>query len=188
MNPKPDKTIPALYGGILMGVISAIPFLNFINCLCCAGIMLGGFLAVYFYKNNFTPDSPPMTSGDCMSLGALAGVFGAIVGAILGMFFLTIFGNIAGEFMMNFLKNMDLNVPPGTWEKAEEDMRGGGIMKQEMMGIIFSLILDPLFGLLGGLIGYSVFKPKPQFPPPPMMPPPMWQPPPPPPEQPTMPS
>lgn len=40
-----------------------------------------------------------------------------------------------------------------------------------LMGFIFfvNLIIDPLFGLLGGLIGYAVFKPKtpPVMPPPP---------------------
>ena len=45
MNPKPDKIIPALYGGIIMALVSTIPFVSFINCLCCAGIMLGGLLA-----------------------------------------------------------------------------------------------------------------------------------------------
>ena len=83
MNPKPDKLIPAIYGGIIMGVISAVPFLNFINCLCCAGILLGGFFAVMFYKNNFTPDTPPFTSSDCMVVGVLSGVCGAVVGTVL---------------------------------------------------------------------------------------------------------
>jgi hypothetical protein len=35
-----------------------------------------------------------------------------------------------------------------------------------MMAFVFSIIIDPLFGLLGGLIGYSIYKPKPGvFPP-----------------------
>ena len=83
MNPKPDKFIPALYGGVIMGIVSSVPFLSAINCLCCAGIMFGGFLAVFFYKNNFTPDTPPYTTGDCMAVGALAGVVGAFVGTVL---------------------------------------------------------------------------------------------------------
>lgn len=183
--------MPALYGGIIMGVISAIPFLNFINCLCCAGVMLGGFLAVYFYKNNLTPEQPPLTSNDSMIVGVFAGLIGAVVGTVLGAFFFTLFGNITSEYLINTFKNMDIDVPPGTWEKAEEDARNGSMMQQIGLGALFSIILDPLFGLLGGLIAYSVFKPKQQFPTQGMTPPPMWQPPQPPPAPPappTMPS
>ncbi|MBI3189033.1 MAG: hypothetical protein HYZ33_00125 [Ignavibacteriales bacterium] len=177
MNPKPDKTIPALYGGIIMGVISAVPFLSIINCICCAGVMLGGMLAVMFYKNNFTPDTPPFTSGDCMAVGALSGVFGAIIGSVLGTFFLVIFGNIMGEFVMQTLQNMDLNIPEEAWEGMEEGFRESASIGQFFMSLVISLILDPLFGLLGGLIGYSIFKPKHLYtPPPPMTQPPMHPP------------
>ena len=34
------------------------------------------------------------------------------------------------------------------------------------IGFVTSIIIDPLFGLLGGLIGYSVYKPKPGMQPP----------------------
>ena len=174
MNPRPDKTIPALYGGIIMGVISSVPFLNFINCFCCAGVMLGGVLAVLFYKNNFTPDTPPFTSSDCIALGALAGVFGAIVGTILNTFFTAIFGNILGEMMVKFFQNSNLNLPPEAMDKMEESLRESASMGRIILGLVFSLVVYPLFGLLGGLIGYSIFKPKRQFntPPPMMMPPP----------------
>src|SRR5258708_39925789 len=94
MDQKPDKLIPALYGGIIMGLISSIPFLNLVNCLCCAGVLLGGFLAVMFYKKNFTPDTPPFTSGDCLAVGAMAGVVGAFVGTILSLIFAAIFGDV----------------------------------------------------------------------------------------------
>jgi len=43
MPEKPSILMPALFGGIITGVLSGIPFLNFINCLCCAGVLLGGF-------------------------------------------------------------------------------------------------------------------------------------------------
>ena len=83
MNPKPDKFMPALYGGIIMALVSSIPFISFINCFCCAGIILGGFLAVFFYKNNMTPESPPLNAGDSMVVGLLSGFIGAVIGSIL---------------------------------------------------------------------------------------------------------
>ena len=164
MQPIPDKKIPALYGGIIMGLISAIPFLNIVNCLCCAGIMLGGFLAVMFYKNNFTPDTPPFTAGDCMAVGALAGVVGAFVDTILSLLFIALFGNVAQEFILNLIQNMNLQIPEEVMRQIEESLReemgGFRIIKNFFLG----LVINTLFGLLGGLIGYSIFKPKPSAP------------------------
>ena len=171
MQSRPDKLIPALYGGIIMGVISAVPFLNLLNCLCCAGILMGGFLAVYFYKNNFTPDTPPYTSGDCVAVGALAGVFGAIVGTLLSMIFLKIFGNLVGELVIGWLQNM--NIPDEALQAFRQSLQEGAMGFLMVVRFFTSLAIDIVFGLLGGLIGYSVFKPKqPAAMGPPMMPPP----------------
>ncbi|MBI4546492.1 MAG: hypothetical protein HY707_00820 [Ignavibacteriae bacterium] len=174
MNPKPDKKIPALYGGIIMGLISAIPFVNIINCLCCTGILLGGFLAVMFYKNNFTPGTPPFTAGDCLAVGALAGIVGAVVDTVLSLMFLAIFGDVTQQYILDLIRNMDIQVPEEFYELFEEAMRQEMAGFAIIMNFFFALILDVLFGLLGGLIGYSVFKPKGQQPlqpsPPPFMP------------------
>ena len=172
MNAKPDKLIPALYGGVIMGLISSIPFLNLVNCLCCAGVLLGGFLAVMFYKNNFTPDTHPFTSGDCMAVGALAGLFGAVVGTFLSLMFVALFGDIARQLILNMLRNSNLQIPPELLEKLEESMSEGFTGIHVMLRFIWALMADVLFGLLGGLIGYSFFRPKQR----PMAPPPMGPP------------
>jgi hypothetical protein len=170
MNQKPDKLIPALYGGVIMALISAIPFINFINCLCCAGVMLGGFFAVFFYKNNFTPDTPPYTSGECMGVGALAGVFGAIIGTILSVAFLALFGNITGQYMMEILQNSGLDIPTEAFNAMEEGMSAGMTMGSVVIQLLSGLVIDTIFGMLGGLIGYSVYKPKKTIMPSPPMP------------------
>jgi hypothetical protein len=161
MYEKPDKIIPALYGGLIIGLISSIPFLNFINCLCCAGIMLGGVLAIFFYKENFTPETPPFTAGDCMTVGVFAGLVGAISGTILSYIFMLAFGIVMGEYILQLLRQMDLQLPEESWEmiknSLEESWTVGGII----LNLVFSLILNSIFGMLGGLIGYNIFKPKP---------------------------
>lgn len=159
MPDKPNKLMPALYGGIIMGVISGIPFLNIINCCCCAGILLGGALAVFFYKKDLREGMPPLTSGDAIELGALAGVFGAIIGTILTAGTFALMGNVSGEFMMEFMERFRDQVPPGTLEQMEEQLREGGFT---IINLVTSLIIDTIFGLLGGLIGYAIFKPKPR--------------------------
>jgi len=173
MNPKPDKLIPALYGGIIMAIISTVPFLSLINCLCCAGLLFGGFIAVYFYKNNFTPDTPPLNSGDCMAVGALAGLISAVIGTLLSLMFLSMFGNVMGEFIMKILREYSAQLPEQTLDQIESALERKMSVLFVIIGFFQNLVLHSLFGLLGGLIGYSIFKPKqsPMMPPPPMPPP-----------------
>jgi len=170
MNSKPDKFIPALYGGIIMAVISSVPFLSLVNCLCCAGILFGGFLAVFFYKNNFTPDTPPFTSGDCMLVGALAGFVGAVISTFLSVIFLKLFGNVMGEFLVNLMKNLNVDLPDEAWRAFDQSLSMALSPFTIVVRLFSSLLLDGIFGLLGGLIGYSVYKPKQRVMPPPPMP------------------
>lgn len=175
MPEKPSKLMPALYGGIVMAAISAIPFVSIVNCFCCAGVMLGGFLAVFFYQKDLTIQMPPLTNGDALQLGALAGVFGAIIGTILSALVLAAFGNISGEVVLDIIRGFEDQMPPGTMEQIEQSMsQSAGLgMMSILMSFFTSIIVDPLFGLLGGLIGYSVYKPKPGAQPPmPQAPPP----------------
>jgi len=43
---------PALYGGLLIGVLSALPFVSAGNCCCCLWVVAGGMLAVYLRQQN----------------------------------------------------------------------------------------------------------------------------------------
>lgn len=160
MYEKPDKLIPALYGGIIIGVISSVPFLNLINCLCCAGIIGGGVLSVFFYKQNFTPDTQPFSKGDCLTVGVYAGIVGAFVGTILDVVFLMTFGNVVGQFIMDNIQNMDIEIPEESLEAIKQAFQETISFYSVMFSLISSLILNSIFGLLGGLIGYNIFKPK----------------------------
>jgi len=176
MPNRPGIVLPALYGGIIMGVISAVPGLSLLNCFCCAGIMLGGFLAVFFYKKDLTGGMPLLTSSDGLKLGALAGVFGAIVTVILSKLVTMMLGGADERMVKDLIESMGLadQLPPGTMEQIEQGM-GAGL---GFFQIVITFIIDPLFGLIGGLIGYSVFKEKqalPAAPPPPPMQPPTQQ-------------
>jgi hypothetical protein len=165
--------MPALYGGIVMAAISAIPFVSIINCFCCAGVMLGGFLAVFFYQKDLTIQMP-LTNSDALKLGALAGVFGAVIGTVLSALIMAAFGDVSRQVIMDIIRGFEDQMPPGTMEQIEQSMEqsaGMGFMSL-LISFFSSIIIDPLFGLLGGLIGYSVYKPKPGVQPP-MTPPPM---------------
>jgi hypothetical protein len=171
MREKPSMLMPALYGGIIMAVIGAVPGLNLVNCLCCAGVMFGGFMAVFFYKKDLLPDMPALTSSDGMQLGALAGVFGGIVGGILSVLIMNTIGNVGGDMMLSFMERFKENMPPEAWDQMEQGIREGDL---SIFNLVIGLIVDVIFGLVGGLIGYSILKPKQQMmnvqPPPPQPP------------------
>lgn len=163
MPPKPSKLQPALVGGAIIGVISAVPFLNLINCFCCAGVLLGGLLAVMFYKNSITPEMAPLSPGDAIAVGALAGVFGAAISTILAAIILGLFGNLFGEwmyeFMVQWIENAEIEMPEELYDQLRESL-----LEQTpgdlMLSFFVEVIIYTPFGLLGGLLGYAIFKPK----------------------------
>jgi hypothetical protein len=170
----PNKFQPALWAGIIIGVLSGVPFVNFVNCLCCAWVLLGGVLAVMFYKNKLTFDSPPLSSGDCIAVGALAGVIGAVVSTIISTILLFIIGDIASKYIMDFvIKIYDrLGIPQEVYDQLLSQMQMSAHPDPVNIIVMFiiSAAIFAIFGLLGGLIGYSIFKSK--VPPAPVVPPP----------------
>lgn len=160
MYEKPDKFTPALYGGIIIGILSSVPFLNLINCLCCAGVIIGGLLAVYFYKQNLTTDTSLFTSSDCLQVGLLAGIIGAFVGTILSLVFQIIFGNVVGEFILEYLRTSELEIPEEAINSIEQALSQQLTFFSIIIDLVTSIILFSLFGLLGGIIGYKLFEPK----------------------------
>ena len=115
-------------------------------------------MSVYFYKNQLTQEMPPLASNDGLVLGAIAGVIGAVISNILSGILVMVIGNVTGEVMLRFMERFRDSMPAESWDQMEEGMRKGGI---SVMNVVISLIIYPIFGLLGGLIGYSVLKPKP---------------------------
>ncbi|HEX5832764.1 MAG TPA: hypothetical protein VFY34_02870 [Pyrinomonadaceae bacterium] len=84
-----NKLKPALLGGLVVGLLSAIPFINYCCCIWAIG---GGALAGFLYIK----DSPaPVPTGDGAIVGALAGVVGALIYLVIGLPIAFAFG--AGE-------------------------------------------------------------------------------------------
>ena len=54
-----DRIQPALWGGLFIGVLSALPLVNAGNCCCCLWVVCGGVLAAYLRQQNSPPRSRP---------------------------------------------------------------------------------------------------------------------------------
>src|SRR4051812_36851955 len=81
MAPAPNKLQPALYGGIFIGVLSALPLINFANC-CCLWVIGGGVLATYLLQQNHPY---PVNAADGALTGLLAGLIGGVIGVLLAI-------------------------------------------------------------------------------------------------------
>ena len=166
MPEKPSKLRVSIISGVAIGFVSAIPGLNLINCCCCAGIILGGVLAVYLYKQEHVEGVPPMESSDGLILGVTTGVVSAFTTTLLNLLIMTLFGDVASEFLRSFTEQIleNVNLPPETIDQMRDQIDASMAEASTFMGVmkelLFNLLIHPLFAMLGGLIGYSVFKPK----------------------------
>jgi hypothetical protein len=74
-----NKLKPALLGGLVVGLLSAIPILNY--CCCIWGIGGGGLAGFLYIKDSPTPVRP----GDGAMIGALAGLVGGLIYLLVGV-------------------------------------------------------------------------------------------------------
>lgn len=73
---------PAIIGGVVLGILSSVPIVNFLNACCCAWAIFGGMLAGYLYIKS----SPtPVTTGEGAKIGVIAGGIGALIYIVIGI-------------------------------------------------------------------------------------------------------
>ena len=144
---------PALYGGLFIGVLSALPVVNIGNC-CCLWFTGGGFLAAYIAQQNDPAKS--ITLGR----GALAGLVAAIAGAFVWLIVHSIvqvsIGPALQEMSYDLLQNPD--VPPGFRDALEDFAENGTSPMATAFSFVFQLIVGGIFATLGGLGGGAFFR------------------------------
>src|SRR6185503_12234406 len=97
-----NKVKPALIGGVVLGLLSVIPFVNWVNICCCLWAILGGMLASYLYiKSSPTPASP----GDGALLGVIAGAVGGLIVIVIGIPVDLLVGTAIKGILLNIIAN-----------------------------------------------------------------------------------
>lgn len=142
----------ATVGGITAAVMDSIPYLNFINCLCCLGIALGGVAALFYFRSQSPYEPVEFSKPALLHLGLLTGIIGAIATFILHYIVFKIVGNWEIGFIKNLMENMD-ELPP-FWDEFYTELESGrydGFTGPIIL--VRSLILFPLFTYLGVLLG-----------------------------------
>jgi len=161
---RPTLFTPALIGGAVAGLLSAIPV---VNCLCCLWIIGGGALAAHLWAK----DNPrPLTSGEGALVGAFAGLFAAVIDSLISLplaavnaaFFRRVF-----ERLSAYVEEM-----PTGWERYF-DRTGPFEVGWFFLGLVIAAFIFSVLGALGGVLGQSLFgrkspsaSPQPPLPPP----------------------
>jgi hypothetical protein len=146
---KPEYLVPALIGGAIAGVLTGIPF---INCLCCLWVLAGAALAAHLLAKN---TAGPLTSGDGAIVGALAGIVAAIVHALVDIPFRAFNLDVARRILERMSGTFE-NLPSG-WESWLEGSPAGLSVAMFLLGLFIGAAIYAVFGLLGGIIGVSLF-------------------------------
>ena len=145
-----DKRQPALVGGLIVGVLSALPIVSAVNLCCCLWVVSGGAAAAYLLQQNRVT---PLTAGDGAVVGLLAGLVGAFVYLAVSIPITILIAPMERALMQRVLENSG-TMPPGFREYMGTYV-GGGV--RIALGFIFMLTVGSVFSTLGGLLGAVIF-------------------------------
>lgn len=149
---------PALIGGVLLGILSSLPYINMANCCCCAWVIGGGALAAYLYVK----DSPyPVSMGSGILIGLFAGIIATVVSSLflIPLNFLLSYGGLGFTEQFRELAEQIPNIPPETREAIRRfSGRSDMSMILFLLNMIVILVINCLFAMLGGAIGVAIFE------------------------------
>jgi hypothetical protein len=164
-----DKLKSAIIGGVVLGLLSAIPFVNFVNACCCAWAIAGGALAVYLYIQK---SSHAVSVGEGAGIGAIAGAVGAIINLIIGIPLQLITGSAMTSIVTNLMARAN---PQGAdiirqQIEIQQNLGFGERLLLAIPGALIGFVLILIFATIGGMIAVPIFEKRkggPGAPPPP---------------------
>ena len=146
-----NKLKPAVIGGVVLGLLSVIPFVNWANLCCCLWAILGGALASYLYIKN----SPvPATPGDGAILGVMAGLVGSVISVVIGIPVSILMSGV----MIGIVVRLMESINPSQAEMMRTQIEAGQTVAGAIVNGLILAVLIVIFSTLGGLIGIPIFE------------------------------
>ena len=151
---------PALIGGLVLGVLSALPIVAAGNLCCCLWVVSGGLVASYLFQQNHTE---PITPGDGALVGLLAGLVGAFVQTIVSIPVEILVAPMERAMLQRFME-LAGNMPVEMRDAFDRYSSSGapfgvlGIILRRIIGLMFMLFIGSIFSTLGGLLGAFIFR------------------------------
>jgi hypothetical protein len=141
MNTK-HLLAASIAGGLIGVALVNTPFVNLVNLLVCAGFWIGPIAAVWLYRRM----AGPVTIGQAIAVGLLAGVWHGLFGLLLSPLGLAGAGGLLND-LRSILSAQDMG-------ELESTLTGIGGLMFNLLGVV----MDIVFGLMGGLIGGAIFR------------------------------
>ena len=162
MSSSPNRLMPVILGALVMTLISTFPLINLINVLCCAGIMLGGFAGVFFYNKQIRDTSIELTTKDGGIIGLLCGIISAVLVSGINLL-MVLFSDVnpiteAYALLEKFGQQLPQEVNETMDKFSDEFNKFGFSPTLSVISLIINLVIYPLFGAVGAMIGVSIIK------------------------------
>lgn len=152
---------PVVFGGLFIGVLSALPVVSLGNCACCLWIVGGGMLTAYLLQRD---RAEPLALGEGAVNGLLAGVVGSVVYVAVSIPISIVTAPFQRR-MMEFVMDSQSDVPPEVREMLES-FGTEGMIASIAIGFVSMLLAGIVFAMLGGMLGALLFRPAPPHVPP----------------------
>jgi hypothetical protein len=137
---------PALAGGLVVGLLSALPVISAGNFCCCLWIISGGVIAAYVFQHN---QPAPITTGDGALVGLLAGLVGAVIYLVVSIPVAPMERVLIERLVQTG------NLPPRLQVYAAQNLRGAVRL---VVGFLLMLVVGSAFSTLGGVLGAVLFR------------------------------
>jgi hypothetical protein len=162
MDKQPNRMIPIVYGTFVMTSISILPFINFINLFFCSGIILGGIAGVFIYNRQLAGTKIELTSKDGVMIGVLCGILSGILVSSFNFLFMLISKHNPIDETMALVKDISLpsEVTVQMNKFSDEFNKYGFSPTISIVSLFSNLIIYPLFGMIGAVLGVTIIKKK----------------------------
>lgn len=150
-----DRLQPAFWGGLFIGVLSALPLVQMGNCCCCLWVVAGGVLAAYLRQQQ-SPHAIPASEGALV--GLMAGIIGGILTVIIGIPMHAVTGPMQ-QRMLDWIMSANPDMPSELRDAIERASGESPFSPLTLaLSIVYYVVVGLIFGMLGGLLGVAIFK------------------------------
>lgn len=143
-------------GTVVMSVIAIVPGLNFLNLLCCAGIILGGVAGTYYYYRDVRRLGGELYFKDGAAIGVLSGVLSAIIVVIFTTLLSMIMKQNPIPEVYRIFDQQGFNLPPEAEQFlrkiSDEYSKNGFSITLTLITLVTDIIIYPIFGAIGGVL------------------------------------
>jgi hypothetical protein len=150
---------PALFGGLFIGVMSALPGINVGNCCCCLWVLCGGMLSTYLLQGR---QEAPVETSEVMLQGLIAGVVGGLLSGIITVALQPFIGPLQQQIITSLMERLQTALPPESRQQFDEAMRqqAAGSAQAEMLRALMFVPIAAAFATAGAALGLAFFRKK----------------------------